>query len=200
MMGSIDEVCEGLLEEAVHMWERDGALLTTAFAIGHARSLFAQPASVEGYDISDKARVNLHALLASTSGAVVVGRIDESYMKYVDIDHPPILKGDLSILAETDPTVRTCIAVQAINASHDDHGLVMIAILEYDDEGNAQWQYQSHTNAQGKFVEDARQSIRLADTFAIPTTNDQLSEQLRELGWVVADSDDMPTDYDEELE
>jgi hypothetical protein len=76
---------------------------------------------------------------------------------------------------------------------------VLIAVLEYDDEGNVGWEYQSHTNAQGKFMEDGRQSIRLAETFAIPITNTQLVEQLHELGWVVADSDDMPTEYDEDL-
>jgi hypothetical protein len=200
MIGSIDEVCEGLLEEAVHMWERDGALMTTAFAIGHARSLFAQPTNEQGLEITDSGRVHLHALLASTAGAVVIGRIDESWMKYVEIDHPPILKGDLSILAETDPTVRTCIAVQALNTTGDDSGLVLLAILEYDDEGNTQWQYQAHTNAESKFTTDARQSIMLAENFSIPTTNTQLVEQLHDMGWVVADSDDMPTDYDEELE
>ena len=182
------------------MWERDGGLLTTSFAIGHARSLFAQPTNEEGCSISETTRVHLQALLASTSGAVVIGRIDESYMKYVDADHPPLNKGDLGKLSETDPTVRTCIAVSGINTSYDYCGIVLLAILEYDDEGNTQWQYQTHTNPQGDFVDNAQKSLRLAETFTIPTTNAQLVEQLHEWGWVVADSDDMPTEHDEELE
>jgi hypothetical protein len=190
MRTAIEQMCESLLDEAVVMWERDGAVMTTSFAIGHARSVFAQPKNEVGLAISDYQRVELVAMLASTVGAVVVGRIDESYIAVVDAGAPPLAKGDLERMAETDPNINTAIVVQATDTASGE-ALVAVAVLTVDDNGLPQWDYSIYENADGQFIEDANDAIEISEEILIPTTDAQLREQLDELGWVIADSDDI---------
>jgi len=190
MRTAIEQMCEGLLDEAVVMWERDGAVMTTSFAIGHARSVFAQPKNEIGLAIGNHERVELVAMLASTVGAVVVGRIDESYMAIVDAGAPPLAKGDLERMAESDPNIHTAIVVQATDTASGE-ALVAIAVLAVDDGGLPQWDYTVYDNADGQFIEDANDAIQISDEIIIPLTDAQLKEQLNELGWVIADSDDI---------
>lgn len=178
------------------MWERDGAVMTTSFAIGHARSVFAQPKNEVGLNITNHERVELLAMLASTVGAVVVGRIDESYIATVQADAPPLKKGDLQRMSETDPNIHTAIVVQATDTTTGDE-LVAVAVLTVDDSGLPQWDYSVYDNAEGQFLEDANDAIAISDEIVIPTTDAQLREQLHELGWVIADSDDIGNGADE---
>ena len=190
MNRSMYEVCDGLLEEACIMWERDGALLTTSFAIGHSRSLFAQPMSEEGCNIDNSTRTRIQALLASAVGAIYLGRIDESFISERPADMPPLNKGDLERLAKTDPSVRTAMVVQATD-TRSGEALVFTATSVLDDEGELGWELGVFDHAEGQIIQEAQQSIRLSELITIPSTDVELREELRKLGWALADSDDM---------
>lgn len=172
------------------MWERDGAVMTTSFAIGHSRSAFAQPKNEQGLNIENDHRTQLLALLASTVGAVVVGRIDESYIAKVKADTPPLTKGDLEKMADSDPNIHTAIVVQATDVATREP-LVAVAVLTVDEDGLPSWDYELYSDAEGQFVQDANDAIAISDLIVIPVTDAQLKEQLDELGWVIADSDDI---------
>ena len=191
MKRTLYEVTDGLCDEAVRMWERDGALMTTAFAIGHSRSLFAQPLTEAGCEIGDDTRVRLQALLGASAGAVFIGRIDESYIKYQEADAPELEKGELARLADTDPSIKTALVVHTIDVASG-QSYTSMAILGVDDEGEREWEFESYDNPQGTYVIDASKSLLLMDIMTTPMTDAQLRDELDSLGWTMADSDDMP--------
>jgi hypothetical protein len=195
---SIEEICLGLLEEAVNMYERDGALMTTSFAVGHARSAFTQPMTEHGCEIDDETRIRLQAMLASSVGAVYIGRIDESFIGIFPAESAPLSKGQLEQLAKTDASIRTAIVVQAVDTRNQD-SLVYIATLGVDDNGEAEWEQGQFQDIGGPLVDDARKAIEIASHFIIPLTDIQLREELFALGWQMVDSDDIGNEYGDEL-
>lgn len=196
MNKTIHDVCEGLLEEACIMWERDEGVMTTSFAIGHSRSLFAQPISEEGLEIEPDARVQMHALLASSAGAIFLGRIDESYIAERPASAPPLSKGDLERMAGGDPSIRTAVVVQATD-TRSGESLVVVAVPVIAEDGSLIWEHNSFEDADGQVISDAMRAVAMADLIVIPATDAQLREQMREIGWTVADSDDMSRDSEE---
>lgn len=198
------EVCDGLLEEACIMWERDGALLTTSFAMGHSRALFAQPMNQDGCEIDNATRTRIQALLAASTGAIYIGRIDESFIAERPASATPYKKGDLERLAESDPSIRTAIVVQATD-TRSGECLVFVAISVVDDDGEHDWELGVFDEAEGQIIAEAHQSVRLSELITNPITDTQLRDDLRELGWALADSDDMgkvhpePDDWDDDL-
>jgi len=197
MLGSLGEVCEGLLEEAVHMYERDGAVMTTAFALGHSRSAFAQPATEEGCTINDETRVRIHALLASTVGAVFIGRIDETYLAERPADEEQLLKHDLERMALTDPSIKTAIVVQAMHTKSEE-SLIAVASELIDDDGNTEWEFNLYDSIEGQIIDDCYKTISLAALITNPLTDSELRYELKEMGWAIADSDDLARDMREE--
>ena len=196
MNRSMEQMCNELLETAIQMWERDGAVITTSFAIGHSRSLFAQPVTAEGCTVDAEARVRIHARLAAAVGAVFLGRIDESFIAYRAPEDEPLRRGDLERLAETDPTIKTALVVQAMDASSHD-SLVAVGILEVGDDGEPDWSYQMFDDPEGSIIAECRAAVAIAEDTIIPLTDIQLREELREMGWTVADSDQDVPDEDE---
>jgi hypothetical protein len=190
MNQTIDEISLSLLEEAIHMWHRDGAILTTSFAIGHSRSVFAQPINESGFDLSDKNRIHLDGMLASLVGAVVIGRIDESFIAELPVTERPLAKGELAKMAETNPDVKTALVVQTLDVTTN-HLILVMGILGIDDEGEACWKFASYNDPEGPIGEGLEKSAEIAESIVIPLTNAQLQEELSSYGWQVADSDDI---------
>jgi hypothetical protein len=197
MLGSLSEVCEGLLEEAINMYERDGAVMTTTFALGHSRSAFAQPATEEGCTINDETRVRIHALLASTVGAVFIGRIDETYLAERPADEEQLLKHDLERMALTDPSIKTAIVVQAMHTKSEE-SLIAVASELIDDDGNTEWEFNLYDSIEGQIIDDCYKTISLAALITNPLTDSELRYELKEMGWAIADSDDLARDMREE--
>lgn len=194
----MDDICDDLLEEAVRMWHRDGALMTTSFAIGHSRSLFAQPIREHGCTISSQMRVELESLLVSTVGAVLMGRIDESFIAYRSPDDEPLSKGDLARLAETDPSVSTAIVLQAVDTKSQTATVHVARLAIGDRFTDTPWEYAVYEYDDGPYIPDAVKAIKLSDAMLIPVTDIQLREQMSDLGWVVVDSDQTNDDEDDE--
>ena len=199
MIKPMDEVCEGLLDEACMMWERDGGVLTTSFAIGHSRAIFVQPASEEACKISSQTRVRIQALIAANAGAIYIGRIDESLITERPLDSPPLNRGDLEKMAKNDPSIKTAIVVHATDIRSGD-SLVHIATCSIDDDGTLQWEHGIFNDAEGELVAEAEQSSALAAVLNIPLTDAELREELGQLGWAVADSDEVYAEHFEEEE
>lgn len=197
MLGSLHEVCEGLLEEAVYMHGRDGAVMTTSFALGHSRSAFAQPTTEEGCTIDNETRVRIHAMLASTVGAVFIGRIDETYLAERPIHEEPLLKNDLERMAAVDPTIKTAVVVQAMDIKTE-QSLIAVGVQLIEDTGDTRWELNMYDTIEGQIIEDCYKTIALAQIITIPLTDAELRDELNELGWTVADSDDLARDAGEQ--
>lgn len=197
MIRPIDEVCEGLLDEACMMWERDGGVLTTSFAIGHSRAIFVQPASEEACKINTHTRVRIQALIAANAGAVYLGRIDESLITERPLDSPPLNKGDLEKLAKSDPSIKTAIVVQATD-TRTGESIVHVATCSIDDDGTLQWEHGIFNDAEGELIVEAQEASALASILTTPLTDSELREELGQLGWAIADSDEVYAERFEE--
>lgn len=197
MERTLEEICFGLLDEAVYVWERDGGVITTSFVLGHARSMFTSPTTSEAFEIDDATRIRIHALLASLVGATVIGRIDESYKTELPPHSPRLLKGELEELAKTDPNVKTAIVVQAMDTRTGD-SLVCLATLKIGDDGEADWDFESYDNPEGNTSVMFYETAKLAHALRAPLTDEEVRTQLRQLGWALADSDEVhESEWDE---
>lgn len=190
MEQTLEEICYGLLDDAIYAWQRDGGVITTSFVLGHSRSMFASPITEEAFSIDDATRVRLHALLASLVGATVIGRIDESYKREVFADAPRLTKSELEELAKTDPNIKTALVVQAMDTRTGD-SLACLATLKVDDDGEPDWDFDSFANPEGDTTIFFYETAKLANALRVPITDDEVRTQLRELGWALSDSDEI---------
>lgn len=197
MKRTLYEVSDGLCEEAVYMWEKEGFLLTTAFAMGHSRALFAQPRLEDVPDIDIDTRIRIQALLGASTGAVFIGRIDQSYLKYQEPDAPRPNADDLYLMSLNDPSVRRAIAVHGTDVASG-HSYVSMAVLGVDDDGEPEWEYESYDNPEGDYVIQASKTLLAMEMMTTPMTDAQLREELKSIGWLLADSDEIPSNYGEE--
>jgi hypothetical protein len=192
-------VAEFLLEGAVMIHDRDGAVTPTTFAIGHARSIFAQPYDEDGYELRSEARTAMDALLISATGAICLGRIDESYIQERLITDPKPDFDELADRAETDPTIGTALTVQVIN-TRTRETTVALARLYLDDEGHPVWDRSLHDLVEGEAVVLSVEACAMAAGIKNPITNSQLKEELLAIGWSMIDSDDIRAFTEEEAE
>lgn len=182
------EIAENLLEEAVTVWWRDGAVWPAMFAVGHARSIILSPADEEGWAIEDGDRAVLLGLAANLAGAKVIGRIDETYITERPVGEQVPEPGDLAELADTDPTIQTAIAVQALDLETDSV-FVSLARLGMDDDGEPNWRVSNHEEPSGHLAEHLRATGRAIRAFPAPVPYDDAVAHIHESRWVVSDSD-----------
>lgn len=187
-------LCAVLIDEAVVMWHRDGAVMQTLFAIGNARSMFAQPVSELGFAQSDEAKSGLHALLAGHCNAHTVGRIDEvfyaeHYGKGADLE-----PGDLSRLAETDPNIRTAITINAYSKRNGGQRHSVVAVFGVGKDARPMWRVTADDDYCGDWDDWFTDVFDIARHIRQPLTDAQLSEEVEAMHWALADSDDAGDD------
>lgn len=179
-------MCNALLDEAIAMWHRDSAVTTTAFAVGHSRTLFAQPVSEVGQSQPDESRIGLHALLVGHCDAHTIGRIDEVFFAYG--------KGgehDLAVRAETDAEVRTGIAVHAMQTKRPYASIMVLATFTLDHDGKPTWEVITGDDLNHDYHQWFTESIDIARHIKHPLTDQQLHDELEALHWALADSDEI---------
>lgn len=144
-------VMELLMDDAVRIWERDGVLQSTSWAMGESMAGFATSYDMEGAHISDYNRIGLHAMLAACVEARYIGRIDESWARMQDASIPVPVSGELGALADTDPTIGTAICVQAYDLV-EANAYVALARMTLDDEGAIAWNRATFEEPEGRLI------------------------------------------------
>jgi hypothetical protein len=147
----VDLLLTGLLDNAIEIWRRDGMVATCSWAVGEGRSAFAQPFSEEGWTIPPEVRAGLHAMVAASVKAILIGRIDESWMREMPKDSTPLVHGDLADMADFDPEVKTAICVQCHDLRTAQSYLYM-ASLQLRDDGSEHWLRSYHDNPEGRII------------------------------------------------
>jgi hypothetical protein len=188
----MNEVCWNLLETAIDMWHRDGTILTTSFAIGHSRSMFAQPFTMESHDLDDEQRSEMTALMAQAVSAVYVGRIDETYFT----TSPPMPDDaetiDLSLHSDSDPNIKTAIAIQCVNVRTNE-AMLGIGVFGLNAEGKPRWKFLLYDDKEEQIPRGIRPFEELKADASETLSHSELIEMWNDCGWAVADSDMLST-------
>lgn len=192
-----ETIAEVLLQGAVAIHDRDGGVVPTSFAIGHARTIFAQPFDDSGLRMSREARIAMDALLISATGAVCLGRIDESYIQERGLDDPAPSRDELLERADVDPTIGTALTVQAMS-TRSRKATVALARHRLSPEGESLWDQGLYTMVEGDAIVAAVEACAMAAGITNPISDEQLREELLNIGWQMIDSDDIDDDDDEE--
>lgn len=187
---SIHEICEDLIEDSVYLWEQEGALLPTIFALGYSRSLFAQPMNQKGFTIDNATKVRLHALMAANVGSVYIGRIDETFYAERLVTEAPLNPKELEQLAKHDPTIRTAIMVQAMDMKAE-KAVIHLAVASVNDDGETNWELIDYEQPVGLSVDEGRAVVAFTQLLTQPITDAELVDELYEHGWSLADSDNL---------
>lgn len=144
-MSVIMEVAEAHQMTARQIYERRGRLTPKLWAQGPSRMIVAEPIEPFSADqITDEMRAMLLCAMASRVEGVYIGRSDEAFIGSFRPDG--LSPGDLQILAEDDPSIRTCLVTEAV-AIGGDQEITMISIHGLDDHGQHLWQTSAQENA-----------------------------------------------------
>lgn len=165
--GFIVPIIEQMTEIAQGIYTEQGFVVPTIFALREESVMYAQPVDLLGATIGDDARVSIHALMAIAVDATYIGRIDEMYAAERSVTEPPIFRGEMAENADTDPTIRTAVCVEAIDL-RDSQRYLSVAQYGIDDFGEVQWR--SHV-----YEEECRKdqdASRLALTCAMAQSED----------------------------
>lgn len=136
--GFIVPIIEQMTTIAQDIYIEQGFVVPTIFALREDAVMYAQPVDLLGATISDDARVSLHAMMAISIDATYVGRIDEMYAAERSVDEPPILRGEMAEMADSDPTIRTAVCVEAIDL-RDNQRYLSVAQYGMNDYGEIEW-------------------------------------------------------------
>jgi len=135
---ALEMIMEDILTQAIELWETNGAVSSTSWAVARDSVAYATAADSEGAQISEEQRIGLHAMLAACIDAVFIGRIDETWTRIQDEGEPFPVSGELGAMADRDPTVVTALCVEALDLS-DGSLHVHLARLRLDDDGSIGW-------------------------------------------------------------
>ena len=183
----LDLQMTGLLDSAIQMFKKDGAVMTCSYALGLSASAFAQPYETKGIDLAVETRVALHALIASVVNARYIGRIDESWVRLTDVGQPELVHGDLARMADYDPSVTTALCVQAYDLETEESYLYM-ATLSLRDDGSEYWRRTYSENVEGRIVGGSQLTARAIPIISRDTDlNAEMVESfLNAVGWTMA--------------
>jgi hypothetical protein len=169
----LDVVLSDLARQATEVFERDGRIPGTMWALGEDLAIFARPSGPDANDLTPGALAALHRVIADHVKAVFFGRIDETYTKEMKEGDPTLdTPGDLARIADSDPEVHTAIVVEGAMLNSEP-GQLVIRVLTVDDEGRAVW-----TEAHHDLDVDHLTLTTLAKALPVPET---LSEQIADL-------------------
>jgi len=140
---NIDKACTLILNESTTMWQTDGAVMPTVFAIGRDTTVFAQPFDPKGYELPAPARVAFHSMTARAVDAQIVGQIAEVFAQTRGADEEAPCEGELADCADVDPSIKTAICVEAYDMKRDLSRLY-IARLDLSEQGEPQWYVTIH--------------------------------------------------------
>ena len=177
-----------MMDRALSIFKDHGFVITTSWASGPERIVFGQPIDEDGLTITTETRIGLHALMAITVSATLIGRVDETYTQERDASDPPVEKGELNLLADFDPSIQTAICVEAFDIDTATSYL-KIARLTLDDDGRDRWDMDTYQNVTGQLVHENMVSALLAAYSKEQVTMDELEEIATEYHWEVADAD-----------
>lgn len=183
--GFIVPIIEQMTEIAEGIYIEQGFIVPTIFALKEDAVMYAQPIDMLGATIPDDARISIHALMAISIDATFVGRIDEMYAAERSVDEPPILRGEMAENADTDPTIRTAVCVEAIDL-RDNQRYMSVSRYGIDDFGGHQWtrnvyEEQSRTDTDASRLSLTRAMAQSPDLRAHPTSPDDLQRLLTDL-------------------
>ena len=136
--GFIVPIIEQMTEIAQEIYAEQGFVVPTIFALREDAVMYAQPVDLLGATISEEARQSIHAMMAISMDATYVGRIDEMYAAERSVDDPPILRGEMAENADSDPTIRTAVCVEAIDL-RDNQRYMCVAQHGINDFGQVEW-------------------------------------------------------------
>jgi hypothetical protein len=171
--GFIVPIIEQMTDIAKQIYEEQGFVVPTIFALTEETVIYAQPVDLLGATIADEARISIHALIAVSLDATYIGRIDEMFAAERTETEPPILKGEMADLAEFDPTIRTAVCVEAIDL-RDNQRYLSVAQYGMDDQGQINWKSQVYEE-ESRYDSDAS---RLSLTRTMAQSNDLRSEAI----------------------
>jgi hypothetical protein len=176
-----------MMNRAMGLFLEDGCVVTTSWATGKERAIFAQPINTEGLKITRETRVGLHALMAIVVNADLIGRVDETYTQERDANDEPVKEGELALLADFDPTIQTALCVEAFDIATGTSYL-KIARLNLDENGQQDWSTDTYKNVNGQIVHENIVSALLASYSEEPVDIETLQEIAADLDWEVADA------------
>lgn len=136
--GFIVPIIEQMTEIAQEIYAEQGFVVPTIFTLREDAVMYAQPVDLLGATISEEARQSIHAMMAISMDAMYIGRIDEMYAAERSVDEPPILKGEMAENADSDPTIRTAVCVEAIDL-RDNQRYLSVAQHGINDFGKIEW-------------------------------------------------------------
>jgi hypothetical protein len=174
-----------MMERAISLFNEDGVVITTSWATGTERAIFAQPIDMEGCDISRETRVGLHALMAIAVDATLIGRVDETYTQERDADSPIPETGELAMLADFDPSIQTALCVEAFDIDTGTSYL-KIARLSLTENGEQDWNMDTYKNVSGQLVHENIVSALLVGYADEKITLEELEELATDLHWEIA--------------
>lgn len=171
--GFIVPVIEQMTEIAQQIYTEQGFVVPTIFALREDAVMYAQPIDLLGATISEEARQSIHALMAISMDATYIGRIDEMYAAERSVDDPPILRGEMAENADSDPTIRTAVCVEAIDL-RDNQRYLSVAQHGINDFGEVEWRTHVYEE-ESRTDEDAS---RLSLTRSMAQTDDLRKNKL----------------------
>jgi len=183
---ALDSLMNGLLDNAIQLWQRDKTVSTVSWAIGSGGSAFAQPFDREGWDVSIESRVGIHALVAACVDAEYIGRIDESWVKAQEKESPSLVHGQLERMADFDPDVRTALCVQAYHLPTG-RGYLYMASLDLTEDGSENWVRTYCDDPEGRIVDGSEMTARVIPILndGPPLTPEVVEAFLNALHWTV---------------
>lgn len=134
---SHDNIVLAHLSGAATVWDYSGMFASTLWAENSQRRIIAVPTTPEAAAILADEQVWMLAWMSDVIAAEVIGRTDEAWTRTF-IEPQPLRPGDLNLLQETDPEVRTALIVQSINLA-DGEMLCGIATSAVNDFGHRSW-------------------------------------------------------------
>ena len=186
---TLDTVVGAVLDQCTARWERTNDLPPLLWAIGRERSIFAQPFDAIGLNLDRRALIGLHSVLSHHVGGVFLGRADEAFTHLRD-DTEVIDAGDLSRLADTDPTITRAICVEGLDTTTDDTRL-HVARFILDDDGYPTWST-SEGVAEGELSQWNRLAAEAAGLLTHSMNDGDLQRFAFSVHWSVVTS---PTGY-----
>lgn len=160
MSTKFDGLFKVLGDQAKAIFAMDGHLNTTSYALGRKVTMFAQPMTAESANISPVARAGLLGLMMATSEAVVIGQIDESWMRMMEEGDPMPSRGELAAMADKDPNIRTALSVFAMHVGSGECA-VSTSMFGVTDHGEPEWIDRIDPDPEGFVVETTRTAIFL---------------------------------------
>lgn len=190
----LEALSKGVLQSATDLWRMsNGEVVTTVWAMGPRRALFAQPVDDIGRTVTSEARVGFHALMGLVVKARYIGRVDETLAHVRVGPVGPRTRREMEAVADTDPSIHTAIVAEGLELATMT-SLVHIARLELGKEGESIWVQTSHTETEnltdpslrmcGVMVNDPGRS----DEETRLLTFDDLDVLLRDLHWYLSES------------